>query len=120
MAMTQRNSTQPEGALPTCVAAMGQGRWRLSVWVQPGAKATEPAGLYQDCLKLKLAAPPVDGKANSALLDYLAGRLGLRKNQVSLASGHASRKKTVHIEADLEPAWASALLSGSKNPQHPR
>ena len=59
------------------------------------------AGTYGDALKIRLLAPPVDGKANAALLDFLAKRLGLTKSQISLISGQASRRKVVEIAEDL-------------------
>lgn len=77
--------------------------------MQPGANRNEPAGLYQDCCKIKLSAPPVDNKANKALVAYVAERLGLRKSQVELESGQASRRKALIIHSDLEPEWAAVL-----------
>jgi uncharacterized protein (TIGR00251 family) len=49
----------------------------LTVHVQPGAKRSEMAGLHGDALKIRLAAPAVDGRANAALLAFVAQRLGL-------------------------------------------
>ena len=62
------------------------GRATLTLHIQPGAKKTEVAGLHGDALKIRLAAPPVDGKANTALIDFIAERLGLAKSAVSLLS----------------------------------
>lgn len=87
----------------------GPGRWRLHVWVQPGAKADETAGTYQGSLKVRLSAPAVDNKANKALLGYLCGRLGLKTRQLSLDAGHASRRKTLIIESETEPDWGRLL-----------
>ena len=66
---------------------------------QPGAKRTEVAGLYGDCLKLRLAAPPVEGKANACLIDYVARRLGVKRSLVSIARGANARRKTVFVAA---------------------
>jgi uncharacterized protein (TIGR00251 family) len=78
----------------------------LQVQVQPGAKRTEIAGLHGDCIKLRLAAPPVDGKANACLIEYLAERLGVRRNQVAIVRGKNSRRKTVIVTASgVQPAW---------------
>lgn len=74
-----------------------KGRFTLTLHIQPGAKKTEVAGLYGDALKIRLAAPPVDGKANAALIDYVATRLGLAKSAVSLKSGQTSRRKVLEI-----------------------
>jgi len=83
-------------------------RTTLTLHIQPGAKKTEIAGLYGDALKIRLLAPPVDGKANAALLDFLAKRLGLAKSQVALVSGQTSRRKVVEITEDV-PDLAARL-----------
>lgn len=67
----------------------------LSLHVQPGARQTEIVGLHGDALKVRLAAPPVDGKANAALCAYLAGMLQIPKNRIELLSGASSRSKRV-------------------------
>lgn len=71
----------------------------LTLHVQPGAKKTEVAGTHGDALKIRLAAPPVDGKANAALIAFVADRLGLAKAAVSLKSGQTSRRKILEIAA---------------------
>ena len=71
----------------------------LTLHIQPGAKKTEIAGLYGDALKIRLAAPPVDGKANAALIGFLAERLGVAKTAVSLKSGQTSRRKVFEVLA---------------------
>lgn len=70
----------------------------LTLHIQPGAKKTEVAGLYGDALKIRLAAPPVDGKANDALLAFLAKKLGAGRTAVELLSGQTSRAKRVRID----------------------
>jgi uncharacterized protein (TIGR00251 family) len=69
----------------------------LTLHIQPGAKKTEIAGEYGDALKIRLAAPPVDGKANAALLAFIAERLGIAKSVVTLKSGQTSRRKVVEV-----------------------
>lgn len=69
----------------------------LSLHIQPGAKKTEVAGLHGEALKIRLAAPPVDGKANQALIDFLAEALSVARNRVELISGASSRVKRVRI-----------------------
>jgi len=71
----------------------------LALHVQPGAARTEVAGRHGDALKLRIASPPVDGKANAALLRYLAEAFGVPLAQVSLVRGETARRKTVRIEA---------------------
>ncbi len=74
------------------------GRLTLTLHIQPGAKKTEVAGEHGDALKIRLAAPPVDGKANAALLAFIAERLGVSRSAVTLKSGQASRRKVVEVE----------------------
>ena len=74
-----------------------EGRLLLTLHIQPGAKKTEIAGEYGDALKIRLAAPPVDGKANAALLAFVAERLGVAKNAVTLKSGQTSRRKVIEV-----------------------
>lgn len=102
--MSGKDLTQPR---PAYVESLGPGKWRLLVWVQPGAKKTAPAGTYQDRLKLRIEAPAVDNKANTALVDHVTRRLGLKRGQVALAAGQTSRGKTLVIESENEPSWAA-------------
>lgn len=77
----------------------------LHIHAQPGAKRTEVAGLYGDCLKLRLASPAVDGKANACLIEFLAKRLRVKRAQVAIIHGANSRRKTVFVAvAGLQPA----------------
>jgi hypothetical protein len=82
------------------------GRITLTLHIQPGAKKTEFAGLHGDALKIRLAAPPVDGKANEALLRFLADALSLPKSAVSLKSGQTSRRKVLEIQGATQEAIA--------------
>lgn len=75
----------------------GDGRITLTLHIQPGAKKTECAGRHGDALKIRLAAPPVDGKANDALIRFIAESLGLAKSAVTLKSGQTSRRKVVEV-----------------------
>lgn len=84
----------------------------LALHIQPGAKRTECAGLHGEALKIRLAAPPVDGKANEALIAYLAKTLGVAKSQVELVSGQSSRAKRVRIGAVSAESVAAALAGG--------
>lgn len=73
------------------------GHITLTLHIQPGAKKTEFAGLHGDALKIRLAAPPVDGKANEALVKFLAEALHLPKSAVTLKSGQTSRRKVLEV-----------------------
>ena len=73
------------------------GRVTLTLHVQPGAKTTAISGTHGDALKIKLAAPPVDGKANAALIAFIADQLGIGKSAIHLKSGQTSRHKIIEI-----------------------
>jgi uncharacterized protein (TIGR00251 family) len=75
------------------------GRTTLTVHVQPGARTTEVAGVHGDALKIRLAAPPVDGRANATLVAFVAARLGLAQAAVSVHSGQTSRRKVLAVVA---------------------
>ncbi|MDX1454328.1 MAG: DUF167 domain-containing protein [Gammaproteobacteria bacterium] len=71
----------------------------LRLKVQPRAKETAWAGRFGDALKVRLAATPVDGKANAALLRWLAGEFGVPVGQVTLERGSNTRLKRVRIKS---------------------
>jgi uncharacterized protein len=73
--------------------------WLLAIHVQPGAKTTAVAGLHGDDLKIRIAAPPVEGRANALLEEFIAQTLGIPKRCVSVVKGAGSRRKTVRIAA---------------------
>ncbi len=68
------------------------------VRVQPRASRNQLAGVMDGALKVRLAAPPVEGEANEACLRFLAGLLGVPGKSVSLVSGHTGRNKTVRVQ----------------------
>jgi len=82
----------------------------LRLHIQPGAKKTEVVGMHGDALKIRLAAPPVDGKANACLLAFLADQLGVAKASISLISGDTSRAKRMHVSG-VAAAAAEARLT---------
>ena len=67
------------------------------VRVQPGASKNEIVGVQQDALKIRISAPPVEGKANRALVQFLAEQLAVKRSQVEILNGHATRRKTIHV-----------------------
>ena len=69
----------------------------LELHVQPGAKRTEFAGMHGDRVKIRLAAPPVEGKANEALIAFLAEHYGVPRRSVTIEAGLTSRQKRVSI-----------------------
>lgn len=71
----------------------------LVLRVQPGAKRTEVVGTHGEALRIRLAAPPVDGKANEALIVFLAEAFGVPVRNVSLLTGLTSRSKRIRVDA---------------------
>lgn len=74
-----------------------EGGTRVQVHAQPGAKRTEVMGLHGDAVKIRVQAPPVDGRANDELIRFLAGACGVARSQVELLKGAASRSKSFSI-----------------------
>ena len=85
----------------------------LRLHIQPGAKKTEVAGQHGEALKIRLSAPPVDGKANACLIEFLANQLGVAKSAVELLSGDTSRAKRVSISGMGVDVVRTALLPRS-------
>ncbi|HEX5363787.1 MAG TPA: DUF167 family protein [Gallionella sp.] len=69
----------------------------LTLHIQPGAKRSELAGLHGEALKIRLAAPPVEGRANEALLKFIAKLFEVPVRQVELKQGGQSRHKVIAI-----------------------
>ena len=67
----------------------------IDVHLQPGARRTALCGEHGGRLKIAIAAPPLEGRANDSLVEWLADRLGLPRRQVRLVSGQRSRDKTL-------------------------
>jgi uncharacterized protein (TIGR00251 family) len=70
----------------------------LELHVQPGASRTEFAGKHGERIKIRLAAPALEGRANAALIEFLAGHYGVPKRSVRIAAGLKSRRKRVVID----------------------
>jgi len=92
-----RGAGAREGREGRAPAEAAPARAVLVVQVQPRAARSEVAGWHGEALKLRLAAPPVDGAANQELVRYLAERLGMRRADVQLLSGRGGRRKRVEI-----------------------
>lgn len=72
---------------------------RLAVQITPNAKKTEVIGVLDDALKLKLQAQPIEGKANEALVRYLAEALSVPRSAVAITHGQTSKRKLVEVQA---------------------
>ena len=82
----------------------------LSVRVHPGARKNGVTGVHADAVKIALTAPPVDGKANEAVIAFLADALHLPRARVALVAGATSRAKMVRITGKSAAEVAAALF----------
>jgi len=69
----------------------------LTIKVVPRANKNQIVGIEGDALKIRLKAPPVEGKANDALIQFLAEVLGVARAQIEIVAGHTARRKTVRV-----------------------
>ena len=101
-----------------CLQVTADGSLLLRLHVQPRAAHNQVAGLQGEALKLRLTSPPVDGKANKAVIATLARLLELPKSSLTLRSGLQSRTKTVRIEnadeAQLRARLQTLLAAADK------
>jgi len=100
--------------LPSCLERRGDRLW-LAVSVVPNAKRTGADGLHDGALRVRLAAPPVDGKANEALLAWLAAELGVPRRRLELARGQAARRKWLALDVEQAAviAWLGRVLAAA-------
>ena len=89
-------------------ARRGADGWTLAVHVQPGAKRSAVAGLHGERLKIRIAAPALDGRANDALVAFVAETLGVPTRSVRVATGERSRDKVVAVPGECDPARLAA------------
>lgn len=92
---------------------LADGTLVLAVHAQPGAKRTEVSGLHGDAIKIRVAAPALEDRANDALVEFLSVALGVPRRDVALVSGARSRAKRFEIRGSTtDPA---ALLTDQPN-----
>ena len=82
--------------LDSCIGECS-GAIRIKLHVHPGAKRNGISGLFGDAIKLELQTPPVDGKANAALIKWFAKALGCAKSSIRIVTGESSRDKVLEI-----------------------
>ncbi|MFT3819337.1 MAG: DUF167 domain-containing protein [Rubrivivax sp.] len=101
----------PFADLP-CLSAHDGGS-ELRVQVVPNAGHTAVAGLLGDALRVRLAAPPVEGRANAVLQQWLAKSLGLPRRGVRLIGGEMARRKRLHLDCPSQQVadWLRAQLA---------
>jgi uncharacterized protein (TIGR00251 family) len=69
----------------------------IKVYLQPKSSKNEMVGPYRDGIKVKVTAPPIEGKANEALIRFLSKELGISPSSIEMIKGHHSREKTLRI-----------------------
>ncbi len=93
--------------LPAFVKPVSGGGWRIFIKAQPGAKKSEIMEVSEGRLRVRVAAPAVENKANKVLLDFIAKKLNIRLSKLSLENGESSREKRLFVASDAEPDWAA-------------
>jgi uncharacterized protein (TIGR00251 family) len=76
----------------------------INLYVQPNARSTELAGTHGEALKVRVAAPPLDDRANQLLIDFLGKTLGVPGSRIRISRGGRSRHKLIEIAAPGETA----------------
>lgn len=79
---------------------------QLTFYIQPGAHKTEIVGKHGDYIKIRLQAPPVDGKANQSLIEFIAKKLAVKAKAIRIIRGEKSRIKTLEI-SDLSLSFTN-------------
>ena len=90
----------------------------LKVYVQPRSSKNMIVGLHGDSLKIKVAAPPVDGAANKACVQFLAKCLSLSASSLEIITGHNSRTKTILLKYKVAPPTAKELANLKQQIDH--
>jgi len=92
-------------------SALAGGGVRIAVHIAPNARRSEILGVVDDALKIKLQAQPIEGKANVALVKYLAGALNVARSSVAITHGHTNQRKLLEVTSGaLTPDVVERLL----------
>jgi uncharacterized protein (TIGR00251 family) len=83
---------------------------RIAVRLQPRASSNEVTGEHDDAIAIRVTAPPVDGKANAALIGFVAKRLKVAKSRIAITRGETGRDKLLEIEGLTESEVRAKLL----------
>jgi uncharacterized protein (TIGR00251 family) len=88
---------------------ISEGGISIDCWIQPKACKTAISGVHGISIKITVAAPPEDGKANAELCAFLSKKLGIPKSSVQIKSGHASRRKIVFCSGASKEKFLSCI-----------
>ncbi|HMK76382.1 MAG TPA: DUF167 domain-containing protein [Thermodesulfobacteriota bacterium] len=83
----------------------------FKVYVQPKSSKNEVVGPYRDGIKVKVTAPPVEGKANECLIRFLAKEFGISPSSIEMIKGHHGREKTLKISGNVNQEWLKNILA---------
>ncbi len=87
----------------------------LALHVQPGASSDAVTGLHDGRVRVRIAAPALEGRANAALLRFLAAEFGVAKSQVELLEGEGGRRKRVRVNRPGRmPAWLATIEAATR------
>ncbi|TFG76226.1 MAG: YggU family protein [Thermodesulfobacteriales bacterium] len=81
----------------------------LKIQIQPKSYRNQIVGLHDGRLKIKIAAPPVDGKANESLIEFLAKTFKISKSNIEILKGHTSKLKTIKLSGISENTYSSII-----------
>ncbi|EXB42068.1 hypothetical protein L484_006415 [Morus notabilis] len=105
---TESTQSDRNPKFPSCIRAVSPSSVAITVHAKPGSKIASVTDFSDNALGVQIDAPPKDGEANAALIDYLSSVLGVKRRQVSIGSGSKSRDKVVIVEdVTLESVFGS-------------
>jgi uncharacterized protein (TIGR00251 family) len=88
---------------------LGENSLNIQVQIQPGSSKDQIIGLHNGRLKIKISAPPVDGKANQNLIEFIAKALGVSKSKIEIVKGRTSKLKTLKISGINQKSFSLLL-----------
>jgi uncharacterized protein (TIGR00251 family) len=104
----------PSPTTPPWLGQASAARVALSIIVVPQASITRWAGVHDGQLRVRLAAPPVDGKANEELVRFVASELKLQRRHVIVLRGQTAKRKTLAIDAEPGVVLAALIAAGAE------
>jgi len=88
---------------------LGENSLNIQVQIQPGSSKDQIIGLHNGRLKIKISAPPVDGKANQNLIEFISKALGVSKSKIEILKGRTSKLKTLKISGVDQKSFSLLL-----------
>ncbi|PTX99537.1 DUF167 domain-containing protein [Verrucomicrobia bacterium LW23] len=107
----------PAALSPSLPAPAPRGTARLEIWALPGARREGAAGMHGERLRVRVRAQAMEGRANEALLDWLAAELDVPRRNLTLTAGAASRAKSIAIagmDAATLAAWVQRVSTSTE------